>query len=379
MVRYLSLSPTGTTDTAMNKRTIRRVAGLLATCFSFVAAGQDTTVYNMVPDPPRFPGCERLDTTDAVKNQCAQASLLYFFNQNMEYPWEAREQDISGTVVLSLVVEKDGTVSRPTILKDIGGGCGAEALRVASGMNEALSLAGMAWKPGYKDGVPVRTQVVVPIKFKLETPPDFILLDGGDTVFVVLDDSIRFNGGEAAFQSFLDAKQQVPEKYRDSCFAGVMNLSILVRPDGYVRVVDLTDHWGLGADFEWEAIRTATATWGKWIPAVRRDRAVPALVDMPLTFLSDTPRCADKVADFHEAVRLASEGSNLFNAGNQPEGVEKLNRAIALFPDNTDFRYLRGQAYMNMNELEKACEDYRFVKARVSIGMVDQLVPMICD
>ncbi|MEY3052272.1 MAG: hypothetical protein RLY31_2057 [Bacteroidota bacterium] len=369
----------GATETKMNKRTIRLIAVLSTTFFTMKAGAQDTTIYKMVPDPPRFPGCERMDTTDAVKNQCAQASLLLFFNQNMEYPWEAREKDIAGTVVLSLVVEKDGTVSRPEILKDIGGGCGEEVLRVANGMNEALRLAGMAWKPGRKDGMPVRTQVVVPIKFKLETPPDFVLLDGVDTVYVALDDSVRFKGGASAMQNFLQARQQVPDKYRDSCFAGVMNLSILTRPDGYVRVVDLTDHWGLGADFEWEAIRTATATWGKWTPAVRNGRSVPALVDLPLTFLSDTHRCADKAADFHEALSLSMEGSSLFNEGKQAEGVEKLNRAIELFPDNTDFRYLRGQAYMNMNELEKACADFRLVQARVSIGMVEQLVPMICQ
>ena len=338
----------------------------------------DTTIYKVVSEMPRFPGCEQLDTTLDVKNQCAQAALLLFFNQNMVYPWGAREQDIEGTVVLSMVIEKDGYVSNPTVVRDIGGGCGEEAIRVVSGMNDALKNANLAWTPGKKDGKPVRTQVTVPIKFKLQDPPDFVIVNSRDSVYVVVDDSLKYTRGEAALDDFIKKNLKTPANYQDSCKIGTMDLTLLARPNGYVRVLDLADYWNLGWDFQWEAIRAATATWGKWQPAVRKGRQVPSSYDLTVTFLPNAAKCAQTISNYEKANAIAGEGSDLFNEGKQEEGIKKLNEALVLFPKNANFLYLRGQAYMNMNNMEKACADFLKVRELVTIDVVNQLIPVLC-
>lgn len=338
----------------------------------------DTTIYKFVDEVPRFPGCEQLDTTIDVKMQCAQTNLLMFFNRNIVYPLVARDENIEGQVVISFVVEKDGLISNPAVMKDIGGGCGDEAIRVANGMNQALIEAKLRWRPGMKAGKPVRTQISVPIKFKLQDPPDFVLIDNRDSLFVVVDDSLSYRGGTGELESFLKQHLRTPVRYADSCKVGSVDLTILARPNGYVRVVDLVDYWNLGIEFQWEAIKTATATWGNWIPATRKGRAVPSSYDMTLTFLPETPGCKQEVQKYNQANQLAEEGSSLFNEGKQQEGIDKLSSAIQLFPENANFLYLRGQAYMNMEKMEEACADFRKVKTIVSIGMVDQLLPLIC-
>ena len=45
------------------------------------------------------------------------------------------------------------------VLRDIGGGCGAEAVRVVKAMPK--------WKPGKQRGKPVRTQFNLPVNFEL--------------------------------------------------------------------------------------------------------------------------------------------------------------------------------------------------------------------
>jgi protein TonB len=45
------------------------------------------------------------------------------------------------------------------LLRDIGGGCGEEAVRVVKMMPK--------WIPGKQKGKPVRTQFNLPVKFKL--------------------------------------------------------------------------------------------------------------------------------------------------------------------------------------------------------------------
>ncbi len=346
--------------------------------FLMFSQDSDTTIYTVVKEMARFPGCEGLDTTVQVKNQCAEKSLLLFFNQNIAYPVEARNQNLEGQVVLSFVVEKDGYISNLKMLRDIGGGCGEEALRVANGMNEALKTAGIVWRPAMKDGKPVRSLVTLPIKFKLQDPPDFMLINFRDTVYTIVDDSLQFEGGPSALDAFVKSKLQTPKGYLDSCKVGQIDVSVLSRPDGYVRVVDLVDYWGLGTEFQWEAIRAATATWGKWTPAKRNNREVPSSYDFRIEFVPESVGCQQVVADYENAVKLAEEGSALFNQGEQEAGIAKISEAIKLFPNNADFLYLRGQAYMNLDRMDEACADFTKVRSIAAIAIVEQLMPLLC-
>ena len=61
--------------------------------------------------PPSFPG--------------GQLELERFLATTIQYPAPARENNIQGFVAVSFVVNHDGSISGITLLKDIGGGCGA--------------------------------------------------------------------------------------------------------------------------------------------------------------------------------------------------------------------------------------------------------------
>lgn len=346
---------------------------------SEAAFDNDTTIYTILSETARFPGCEHLDTTIAVKNSCAEASVLSFFNSNIVYPWDARQNGISGMVVVNFVVEKDGLTSNPKLLKDIGGGCGAEAMRIAEAMNDALIKARMRWTPGMKDGKPVRSRFTLPIRFKLTEPPEFVMV-GRDTVYVVMDDSISYKGGEAALETFVKSNLKYPSSYKDSCYIGDMDIKALVFPDGLVKVLDVSDFFNLGFDFQFEAIQLGTATSGNWNPATYQNRNVPASIDLSLSFIPTEKSCSSRVDDYNRALQLAGEGENAFNAGTEEIGLEKLNEAIALFPENANFRYLRGQALMNSNKLEEACADFMIVKEVLpNAGVVNELIPLICN
>jgi TonB family protein len=94
---------------------------------------------------PSFPGGE--------------AELMKYLSQNIQYPAEARKNNIQGTVALSFIVEKDGSISNIKILKDPGAGCGQEAVRVMQSMPR--------WSPGEANGFPVRTRFLFPVRFSL--------------------------------------------------------------------------------------------------------------------------------------------------------------------------------------------------------------------
>lgn len=89
-----------------------------------------------------------------------ETALLKYLNDNIVYPKLAQTSSISGEVLVSFVVEKDGSISNATVLRDIGGGCGQEALRVVKSMPQ--------WIPEEIDGEIFRTQFTLPITFTLE-------------------------------------------------------------------------------------------------------------------------------------------------------------------------------------------------------------------
>lgn len=109
---------------------------------------------------PRYPGCEDMESNEADKKSCADQKMLEFIYENICYPDSARENGIEGTVVISFVVEKDGTISNPKIIRAIGGGCEEELMRVVRMFPRFI--------PGEYMDKKVRVQINLPIRFRLE-------------------------------------------------------------------------------------------------------------------------------------------------------------------------------------------------------------------
>lgn len=85
--------------------------------------------------------------------------LNRYLAEHIRYPEEARKNNIQGRVVLQFVVDKDGSVTNVVLQRDIGGGCGAEALRVVNGMPK--------WTPGKQAGQAVKVYYTLPVSFRL--------------------------------------------------------------------------------------------------------------------------------------------------------------------------------------------------------------------
>lgn len=103
-------------------------------------------IFIVVEDPPSFPGGDE--------------ARIRYLSENIRYPQMARESGIQGTVFVTFVVERDGSVTDVRILRGIGGGCDEEAIRVIKSMPK--------WNAGKQRGRPVRVQFNMPIRFTLQ-------------------------------------------------------------------------------------------------------------------------------------------------------------------------------------------------------------------
>ncbi len=118
--------------------------------------------FTVVEEMPRFPGCEG-ESDKKVRRICAQKKMLEYIYKKINYPTMAQEAGIEGTVVVRFYIDEQGNVKAPEILKEIGGGCGKEALRVVKTMNEM----GEKWTPGRQRGRAVKVYFNLPVKYKL--------------------------------------------------------------------------------------------------------------------------------------------------------------------------------------------------------------------
>ncbi len=103
-------------------------------------------IFTVVENEPEFPG--------------GMEALYKYLAQNIKYPQLARDNGITGKVYVTFVVERDGSIANPKVLRDIGGGCGAEAIRVVKSMPK--------WTPGKQRGKAVRVQFNLPVNFNLK-------------------------------------------------------------------------------------------------------------------------------------------------------------------------------------------------------------------
>ncbi|MEL7124254.1 MAG: TonB family protein [Bacteroidota bacterium] len=98
---------------------------------------------------------------DVERKKCSDNNLLLSVYRNIDYPAIARVNKVEGTVVIEFIIDRQGQVQNPKIVRDIGGGCGDEALRIVKMYNQ--------WaKAGEMEGKPVNTLYYLPIKFSLQ-------------------------------------------------------------------------------------------------------------------------------------------------------------------------------------------------------------------
>lgn len=83
-------------------------------------------------------------------------NLATYITNSMNYPPEAKQREIAGTVKLSFIVETDGNVSNIVVTEHVGGGCDNEAIRL---------IENTRWIPAVKDGQYVRTRIKQDVTF----------------------------------------------------------------------------------------------------------------------------------------------------------------------------------------------------------------------
>ena len=103
-------------------------------------------VFDVVEEMPHFPG--------------GPAALQAFLSSNTKYPVVAQENGVQGRVIVSFVVERDGSITDVRVVRSVDPSLDREASRVVRSMPR--------WSPGKQNGSTVRVKYTVPVVFRLQ-------------------------------------------------------------------------------------------------------------------------------------------------------------------------------------------------------------------
>ena len=103
-------------------------------------------VFDVVEEMPHFPG--------------GAAALQAFLSSNTKYPVVAQENGVQGRVIVSFVVERDGSITDVRVVRSVDPSLDREATRVVKSMPR--------WSPGKQNGSAVRVKYTVPVVFRLQ-------------------------------------------------------------------------------------------------------------------------------------------------------------------------------------------------------------------
>ena len=112
---------------------------------------EDDSVYRVVEEMPRFLGCE--DRPKEERRTCAQQKMLQYVYKNLKVDPIAREMGIEDTIVVTFIVEKDGSLNNIEMIK---GGDHTNIIELIKKMPK--------WKPGIHKGILKKVRFNIPLK-----------------------------------------------------------------------------------------------------------------------------------------------------------------------------------------------------------------------
>ena len=107
---------------------------------------EETKVFDVVEQMPSFPG--------------GPSALFEYLSKNIKYPAVAEENGVQGRVIVTFVVERDGSITDVKVVKSVDPSLDKEAIRVTKSMPH--------WIPGKQNGSAVRVKYTLPVTFRLQ-------------------------------------------------------------------------------------------------------------------------------------------------------------------------------------------------------------------
>ena len=223
-----------------------------------------------------------IDYEESAKYPGGEEECYKFLAANVKYPAECMEQGIQGRVIVSFVINVDGSISEIKTLRSPHPALSKEAERVVALMPK--------WKPATQMDKPVRSRFNMPVIFRLNADgpqktdslkQDVAANDNEDKVYDVVETNAQFPGGEAECYKFLASQMKYPVKCQQEGIQGRVIVSFVINKDGSIVEVKTikSPHPALSKEAE-----RIVNLMPKWKPAIQGGKTVRSRYNLPLMF-----------------------------------------------------------------------------------------------
>lgn len=193
-----------------------------------------------------------------------------YLSSNLEYPEDAIDAGIEGTVYVVFIVTKEGKIEQPEILRGVSPSIDQEALRV-------ISLA-PDWTPGKQRGREMNVRMRLPIRFKQDSKAKSPATNPPKNV---VDVQAMPVGGMETWQSYLDNNLTYPQEAKVYGIEGTVYLSFVVDKEGNIQNPEILR--GIEKNCDAEALRLVENS-PKWTPGEKDGVPVESIMRMPIRF-----------------------------------------------------------------------------------------------
>lgn len=212
-----------------------------------------------------------------------------FLAANVRYPAECIEKGIQGRVIVSFVINTDGTLDEIKTMRSPDQLLTKEAERVVALMPK--------WKPAMQNGKPVRSRFALPVMFRLNADkpqkPDSLKANApaageaqaaspdDDRIYDLVETNAEFPGGQNECYKFLASQVKYPVKCMQEGIQGRVIVSFVVNRDGSIVEVKATKspHPALSKEAE-----RVISLMPKWKPAMQGGKTVRSRFNLPVMF-----------------------------------------------------------------------------------------------
>lgn len=177
----------------------------------------------------------------------------------------------------------------------------------------------------------------------------------GDTIYMVVEKMPEYPGGQQEMLTFVSSNIIYPVDAYLNIIEGRVFIEFIVDTAGHAKNIKVIRGIGYGCDEEAARVISIMPAWN---PGEQRGKPVNVKFSLPITYkISDEAKV--QILESRELFKEASKDARQYKF---KAALDLLDRAIALVPIYFDALMLRADIYLQENEIERACLDWKMIR-----------------
>lgn len=295
-------------------------------------------------------------------------SLIDYIKKSSTYPELGKKRKLSTYVILKLEIDTIGKISNLTVLGD------SNPIFDSAAIHLAMKTSGH-WQAAIRDGTKTKTSITTVVGYEIERNNangiDYYAIMPGLDEFII-DSSqnspaclfLPESNMDGDYKKFYFTHIEIDaSKVMFAQNYGTVTIAFTVDTLGKLNDVKVLN--SISKSLDADALKFINKTESKWVPATKNGKKVESYVEFDFNYFQKIP-----VTDMHKAPNRRilykshnfdrNQASRLINEKEFKLAIPILDKICNYFIRDPEVFFMRGFCYLNLEEIEKACDDLSY-------------------